>query len=92
LVVFTKERLQRGQFDSQKSIENSTQQAFAQGVRAGGDDWFKKRLKTVPSGLPKAISAGPRFSHNLSGRKITPAATQIDFKLLQSSSPNGPNL
>jgi hypothetical protein len=46
--------VRRGQFDSQKSIENSTQQAFAQGVRAGGDDWFKIRLKTLPSDLQKS--------------------------------------
>ena len=54
LVAFTEECLKRGQFDSQKTFENSTEQAFVHGVRAGGDDGFKKRLKTVPSDLQKS--------------------------------------
>jgi hypothetical protein len=43
LVAFTEKCLKRGQFDSQKTFENLTQQAFEQGVRAGGDGGFKKQ-------------------------------------------------
>jgi hypothetical protein len=41
--------------------------------------------------LEKAISAGPRLNHTSHGQKITSAATQTVFKMLQPSDPNGPN-
>jgi hypothetical protein len=90
-MAFTEKCLKWGQCDSQKTFENPTQQAFAQSVRAGGDDGFKKRKKRYPVAFKKAISARPRLNHTLHGRKITPVATQTVFKLRQPSRLNGPN-